>query len=619
MSRHGSYRVDRASAPAGDGNGRLSGDLPRGAANSLTAPPAKAAPLAALVRDFAEFAGSRAIFVGLFLVLGALLEGVGLLLLLPLLGVVLGSGAGNAWLDGVSRSIVALAPDASPMWQLGFLLALFASLIAVRAFVILTRDVAMARLQIGFVESRRLRIVGLLAHCRWEVIARLRHGRITHVLGEDVQATGIAVHLMLQSTVAAALLAGQWVLIFLLSPALAVMVMVLLGAGALALRPVLRRSSELGKKLTDTNLSLVTGTTQFLGGLKLALSQNLQRGFLDEFAASSADAASRRVAFTWQRTGTQLTLTALAALVAGLVVFIGVGLLNAAPATLIAFLFILARMNGPAALLQSSAQQIFFSLPAYGKLKALEAELGGAQQDDGARSVDTTPALRSAVAFRSVSYRHDGEAGVSDLELVIEPGAFVGVTGPSGAGKTTFCDLLIGLYPPRSGQILIDGQPLAGPLLARWRRSVGYVSQDSFLFHDSIRRNLLWARPDAGEKEIWDALALAGADELVSRIAGRLDAVVGERGTLLSGGERQRIALARALIRNPAFLLLDEATNAIDVEGEREILTRLRGLPTPPTMVMIAHRDSSLSLCDRVIALRAGRIATPDVPGAPLG
>lgn len=579
----------------------------------------EAAPVATLLRDFAAFAGSRTIFVGIFLALGAVLEGVGLLLLLPLLGVVLGSGAGNAWLDGVSRSIVAVAPAASPMWQLGFLLALFAGLIAVRAFVILTRDVAMARLQIGFVESRRLRIVGLLAHCRWEVIARLRHGRITHVLGEDVQATGIAVHLMLQSTVAAAMLAGQWVLIFLLSPALAVMVMVLLGAGALALRPVLRRSSELGKSLTDTNLSLVTGTTQFLGGLKLALSQNLQRGFLDEFAASSADAASRRVAFTRQRTGTQLILTALAALVAGLVVFIGVGLLNAAPATLIAFLFILARMNGPAALLQSSAQQIFFSLPAYGKLKALEAELGGAQQDDDARTVGTTPALRGAVAFRSVSYRHDGEAGVSNLDLVIEPGAFVGITGPSGAGKTTFCDLLIGLYPPQSGQVLIDGQVLAGPLLARWRQSVGYVSQDPFLFHDSIRRNLLWARPDAGEKEIWDALALAGADELVSRIAGRLDAVVGERGTLLSGGERQRIALARALIRNPAFLLLDEATNAIDVEGERDILTRLRGLKVPPTMVMIAHRDASLSLCDRVIALRAGRIAAPVAPGAPIG
>ena len=567
------------------------------------------APLLIFMHDFAAFAGQkRIIIVGIFLMLGALLEGVGLLLLLPLLSVVLGSGAGNSWLDAITGSIVALAPGGSRTWQLTFLLALFALLIAVRAFVILTRDVAMARLQIGFVESRRLHIVDLLAHCRWEVIARLRHGRITHVLGEDVQATGTAAHLMLQSAVAAALLAGQWALAFLLSPILALTVLVLLGAGAFALRPVLRRSSQLGKSLTDTNLNLLTGTSQFLGGLKLALSQNLQRGFLGEFSSSSAMAASRRIAFTRQRTGTQLILTTLAAFVAGLVIFIGVGVLGAAPAGLVAFLFILARMNGPAALLQASAQQIFFSLPAYAKLKALEGELGCAQQQEDSRTAGVAPALREPVAFRDVTYLHAGEAGVSGLDLLIEPGSFVGITGPSGAGKTTFCDLLIGLYPPQSGAVLVGGLPLEGTTLAGWRRSVSYVSQDPFLFHDTIRRNLLWARPEADGCDIWDALKLAGADALVRRLDGGLDAVVGERGTLLSGGERQRIALARALIRRPTFLLLDEATNAIDVDGERDILTRLRAMAAPPTMVMIAHRAASLALCDKVVALRGGRL-----------
>lgn len=581
--------------------------------------PRGGAALLNFMRDFAAYAGPRQmIVVGIFLMLGALLEGVGLLLLLPLLSVVLGSGAGNAWLDAVTGSIVALAPGGSRTWQLTFLLALFALLIAVRAFVIMTRDVTMARLQIGFVESRRLRIVDLLAHCRWEVIARLRHGRITHVLGEDVQATGHAAHLTLQSAVAAALLASQWVLTFLLSPVLAVTVLVLLGGGALALRPVLRRSSQLGKSLTDTNLDLLTGTSQFLGGLKLALSQNLQRGFLDEFAQSSALAGSRRIAFTRQRTATQLTLTALAAFVAGLVIFIGVGLLDAAPAGLVAFLFILARMNGPAALLQASAQQIFYSLPAYAKLKALEFELGGAQQQEDSRTSALVSSKPQPVEFRDVTYLHAGEAGVSSLDLRIEPGGFVGITGPSGAGKTTFCDLLIGLYPPQKGAVLVDGQPLIGTTLARWRRSVSYVSQDPFLFHDSIRRNLLWASPEAGETEIWEALAMAGADTLVQRLDGKLDAVVGERGALLSGGERQRIALARALIRTPSLLLLDEATNAIDVDGERDILTRLRAMPAPPTMVMIAHRSTSLALCDRVVALRAGRLEAPPRVTPPL-
>jgi ATP-binding cassette subfamily C protein len=429
------------------------------------------------------------------------------------------------------------------------------------------------------------------------------------VLGEDVQATGLAAHLVLQCCVAAALLAGQWALVFLLSPWLALLVFGLLAAGAVALAPVLRRSTELGRGLTETNLGIVTGTTQFLGGLKLALSQDLQRGFVEEFEEGSARAAERRIAFTRQRTGTQLTLMALAAFIAGLVIFLGVGVLHAAPAGLIAFLFILARMNGPAALLQASAQQVFHSLPAFSKLKELEQELGAAQERSDAQPAAAGTIIAGRIEFRSVQYRHEGEAGINALDLVIEPCSFVGVTGASGAGKTTFADLLVGLYPPQLGEVLVGGRPLTGSHLAAWRRNIAYVSQDPFLFHDSIRRNLLWARAEASEAELWEALKLAGADGLVRRLAGGLDAVVGERGTLLSGGERQRIALARALVRRPSLLLLDEATNAIDVESEREILTRLAALPERPTMVMIAHRDSSLALCDRVIEVAEGRLA----------
>jgi ATP-binding cassette subfamily C protein len=162
---------------------------------------------------------------------------------------------------------------------------------------------------------------------------------------------------------------------------------------------------------------------------------------------------------------------------------------------------------------------------------------------------------------------------------------------------------MVGLYSPQAGTIRLGEKALDGPVLATWRESLSYVSQDPFLFHDSIQRNLLWARPDASDEDMWQALELADANRLVRNLPGGLDAVVGERGTLLSGGERQRIALARALIRKPSFLLLDEATSAIDLKSEGRILERLRGLDPRPAILIIAHRGESLALCDRVIEM----------------
>jgi ATP-binding cassette subfamily C protein len=164
------------------------------------------------------------------------------------------------------------------------------------------------------------------------------------------------------------------------------------------------------------------------------------------------------------------------------------------------------------------------------------------------------------------------------------------------------------LYPPRRGTIAVGGTPLEGPPAAAWRHALSYVSQDPFLFHDSIRGNLLWARPNASEEQLWEALEVAGADGFVRLLPAGLETVVGERGGLVSGGERQRLALARALLRRPQLLVLDEATNAIDVAGERLLLERLAALADRPTIVMVAHRDASLQFCQRVIELRDGRL-----------
>ena len=388
-------------------------------------------------RDFLHYAGRQSWVLGIYLALGALVEGIGVLLLLPLLGIVMGSGTGNRWIDGITGSVVALAPGNSTAWHLAFVLALFGLLVAFRAFIILNRDILMERLQTGFIEALRMRIITSLADSRWEVVARLKHGRITHILGQDVDECGNAAFLLLRSAVAMAMLVGQWALVFVLSPTLAILVLLLLAASALALRPLLRRSADLGRGLAESNLGMIVETGQFLGGIKLALSQNLQHSFLKEFRLAQDGAIWRRIAFTRQRTMTQLTLTAMVALLGGLVILIGVGFLGTPPAVLFAFLFVLARLGGPVTQIQTGAQQIFHSLPTYRKVKELQAELSAGPHAKWI-GAHIRPGLQwDSLELNDVRYFHAGSegAGVSALSLRIEAGEMVGLSGPSGAGK----------------------------------------------------------------------------------------------------------------------------------------------------------------------------------------
>jgi ATP-binding cassette subfamily C protein len=583
----------------------------------VSAKPARASDLhllGAFLRDFAGFVRGRIAAAVALVAAGTLLEGVGLLMLVPLLGIVLGSGSGSQRLDSWSARLLDLLPATSSAGRLAWLLAGFGLLMVLRGIVLLRRDVLLARIQTRFVESWRQRLVERLAASRWDVVARLRHGRVTHIIGTDVQSLRVAAQLVVQNGVALAMLAGQVLLAILISPLIALLLIPLLVAGSLWLRPVARRARALGSELSSAQLGLMNSTTQFLGGLKLALSQDLQRSYVEEYRSILAGASEREVAFARQRAKAQVILTGFAAAVAGLVLLFDLVFVGSAPAALIALLVILGRTSAPLTQLQQGAQQVFHSLPAFANIRALDAELGAATREEPAPAAFALASTE--IAFRQVSFDHGaaGEGGICAVDVTIGEGELVGLAGSSGAGKTTFADLLVGLYPPASGTIEIGGAALAGPVLTAWRRSLAYVSQDPFLFHDSLRANLLWAAPGASEAEIRQALEMAGADRLVRRLPAGLDTLAGERGSLLSGGERQRIALARALLRKPRLLLLDEATNAIDVEGEQALLRRLAALPSRPTIIVIAHRETTLAEVDRVIAMESGRIVSDSGP-----
>jgi ATP-binding cassette subfamily C protein len=194
------------------------------------------------------------------------------------------------------------------------------------------------------------------------------------------------------------------------------------------------------------------------------------------------------------------------------------------------------------------------------------------------------------------------------VSLTIPAGRTSAIVGPSGGGKTTIADLIIGLLTPDEGRVVVDGVPLGPERMRSWRAQIGYVVQDSFLFHDSIRANMLWADPDATDAEIWTALEQAAAADFVSALPDGLDAIVGDRGARLSGGERQRLTLARALLRKPALLVLDEATSAIDSENERKIQAAVEALHGVTTILVITHRLATIQGADNVFVIEGGRV-----------
>jgi len=209
------------------------------------------------------------------------------------------------------------------------------------------------------------------------------------------------------------------------------------------------------------------------------------------------------------------------------------------------------------------------------------------------------------VTFR---YRVEGAEVLHDVNLGVAPGEIVGVVGPSGSGKSTLTKLILRLYVPESGRVLVDGVDLAAVDTAWLRRQVGVVLQENVLFNRSIHDNIALANPGMARGQVIAAARLAGADEFISKLPLGYDTQIEERGANLSGGQRQRIAIARALATQPRVLILDEATSALDYESERAIQANMRKIVRGRTVIIIAHRLAAVRHCDRIIAIVNGTI-----------
>jgi subfamily B ATP-binding cassette protein MsbA len=363
-------------------------------------------------------------------------------------------------------------------------------------------------------------------------------------------------------------------------------------------------SERAQKKISSITESLSEG----LSGIKVIKSFSMEEAEGKRFGQRNQDYYRELMRATRITEATTLIMDFVAGVGIAFIIFYGGSLISRhviTPGDFLSFLAAVLLIYTPAkrlAQVNNAFQQAGASIERIDAVLHKEKEYEGVKRLEG---------LGNEIAFDNVSFRYHGknEDALRDVNVRIKKASMLALVGKSGAGKTTFVDLMAGFYRPYKGAISIDGIDINDVTLKSLRALIGVVSQDIVLFNDTVKANISFGRPDASGEEIISASKAAYAHDFIASLPGGYDTHIGEKGIMLSGGQRQRLSIARAVLKNPPILILDEATSSLDSESERLVQKALEGLMENRTTIVIAHRLSTVRRADRIIVLDEGRIA----------
>ncbi|MFF2481817.1 ABC transporter ATP-binding protein [Paenibacillus sp. NPDC058071] len=557
------------------------------------------------------------------------LEGIGIFLIIPLLGMTGVFDMELGQIPLVSTGMAYLSEWGIRM-NLAVVLAVFVLLVGGQALLQRYHTVLSESILQSFVKRLRIDTHRSLLRAKWSFFLKRRSSDFNQALSAELNRVTGGIDLLLKMIGSVAFTVIQIALAMWLSFELTA---IIIGSGvtlSLVSRRFVRKSAKLGKETTQLSKAYFAGLNDHFNGMKDIKSNRLEQQHMDWFAELCGRLEKNMVnAYRVYANSNLLYRLSSVALIAGFV-YLALHVLRVPGEQLLLIVLIFTRLWPRFISIQSGLENIVNKVAAFEAVTSLQRDSDAEREEelddpvengfDGDRQSFRPFQLQHGIACRDVSYGYagrgeeeDGESENSDralqhIDLFVPANKMTAIVGKSGAGKSTLIDLLMGLMAPLEGEVLIDGLPLEGERLGRLRSSIGYVAQEPFLFHGSLRDNLTVGAPNATETELWEALRFSASESFVSKLPDQLDTVIGDRGIRLSGGERQRIVLARAILRKPSVLVLDEATSALDGENELRIQHALERLKGTMTIIVIAHRLSTIRNADHVIVLESGQV-----------
>jgi ATP-binding cassette, subfamily C, bacterial len=542
------------------------------------------------------------------MLLRSVTQGAQLLLLVPLMAIVgLDVRQGSiGWLAGVvTTAFAAVDMEPTPVTVLGAFLFFTVALAQISRWQIVFNT----GFEQDFMAALRRRLYRAITNSDWLSFSRRRPSDFTHVLTDEIERVGEATSYLLQLLSSLVLVPVYVVLALQLSATMSILVFLCGAALLVLLRKKTQAAREIGEEMSETTSDLYSAAIEHLGGMKTVKSYGAEERNAEVFSNLVSRVTRTYHDGARNYASTTFWFSAGSALILSLILFIALEVLEISAASLLLLLFLFNRMIPQFSRVQQSYQAYLNELPAFARTTEMQSRCEATAEvaDGNEEKVE----LRHGVKFERVSFSYAASKGtpeIQGLDLFVEAEKTTAIVGPSGAGKSTIADLVMGLLTPTTGRVMVDGKVLEAERISSWRAQIGYVAQDTFLFNDTVRANLLWACPEAGDEAIEEALRSAAAEEFVSELPEGLETVLGDRGIRLSGGERQRLALARALLRRPSLLILDEATSSLDSENEQRIRSAIEDLHGRMTILIITHRLSTIRGADVIHVLEKGRL-----------